>query len=519
MANTLDPMDLKQIITLHLDGLSNRNVGEALNISRNTVNTYMKLFRSCDYELEELLQMDSASLRELFPSYTTIINDRYNELMLYFEKVNQARNHPGFTFLYHYNEYKQQVRSPYGYTQFMEHYNRKYAKIKGSMKLEHEAGNEVFIDFAGKKLYIIDPETGELLPVEVFVAILPNSQYTYVEACMSQKREDMIACMGNALSFFGGVPKAIVSDNLKSAVTRASKYEPEINRTFKDFAIHYNCVINPARSYSPQDKALVENAVQLAYQRIYYPMREMDFFSLGDLNGEIRKLLCQYNDLLFQRKEASRKELFQSVERGYLKPLPTSAYEVKDYKRAKVQKIGYVYFSPDKCYYSVPYRYIGNATLIHYTRSTIEVYCNNERIAAHERNPSKGTYITNKNHLSSTHKAFTQWSPDYFKTMAAKHGNNVLACIETVLDEHDYPEAAYKRCMGIIQYHRAYGSQRLDNACKRALLAETCSYTRIGNILKNGLDKEYVDYELAFTNQYEPHIPLHQNQRGKKNYQ
>jgi hypothetical protein len=519
MANTLDPMDLKQIITLHLDGLSNRNVGEALDISRNTVNSYMKLFESCDYGLEELLMMDSASLRELFPSHTTIINDRYNELMLYFEKVNHARNHPGFTFLYHYNEYKQQVKSPYGYTQFMEHYNRKYAKIKGSMKLEHEAGNEVFIDFAGKKLHIIDPKTGELLPVEVFVAILPNSQYTYVEACMSQKREDMIACMGNALSFFGGVPKAIVSDNLKSAVTRASKYEPDINRTFKDFALHYNCVINPTRSYSPQDKALVENAVQLAYQRIYYPIREMDFFSLGDLNCEISKLLGPYNDLLFQRKEASRKELFQSVERGYLKPLPTSAYQVKDYKRAKVQKIGYVYFSPDKCYYSVPYRYIGNTTLIHYTKSTVEVYYNNGRIATHERNPSKGAYITDKNHLSSTHKAFTEWSPDYFKVMAARHGNNVLACIETVLAENDYPEAAYKRCMGIVQYHRAYGSQRLDNACKMAMLAGTCSYTRIGNILKSCMDKQYVDCELALANRNEPHIPLHENQRGKENYQ
>jgi hypothetical protein len=229
--------------------------------------------------------------------------------------------------------------------------------------------------------------------------------------------------------------------------------------------------------------------------------------------------LDQYNDLLFQRKEASRKELFQSVERGYLKPLPTSAYEVKDYKRAKVQKIGYVYFSVDKCYYSVPYRYIGHSTLIHYTRSTIEVYYNNERIAVHERNLSKGNYITNKNHLSSTHKAFTQWSPDYFKTMAARHGHNVLACIETVLSEHDYPEAAYKRCMGIVQYHRAYGSQRLDNACKMALLAETCSYTRIGNILKRGLDKEYAGCEMAFNNRNEPHIPLHQNQRGRENYQ
>ena len=354
MANTLDPMDLKQIITLHLDGFSNRKIGSTLGISRNTVNSYMKLFTASDYSFKELLSFDNARLSALFPSHTTIDNERHDELMLYFEGVNKARNHPGFTFLYHYQEYAQQASQPYSYTQFMEHYRRKYAKVKGSMKLEHEAGNEMYIDYAGKKLHIINKETGEVIPVEVFIAILPNSQYTYVEASLSQKREDLVTSCGNALQFYGGVPKAIVSDNLKSAVTRASKYEPEINRSFKDFARHYNCVINPTRSYAPQDKALVENAVHLVYQRIYYPLREMTFFSLQDLNREIKRLLVGYNNLLFQRKEASRRELFQSVEREYLKPLPTTAYEIKDYKRAKVQKMGYVYFSPDKSYYSVP---------------------------------------------------------------------------------------------------------------------------------------------------------------------
>lgn len=135
--------------------------------------------------------------------------------------------------------------TPYSSTQFMEHYNRKRPMAKGSMKLEHNPGNELFIDFAGKKLHITDKIKGELIPVEVFVAILPNSQYTYIEACVSQKREDLITCMGHALTFYGGAPKAIVSDNLKSAVSRASKYEPEINRSFKVFALHYGCVVNP----------------------------------------------------------------------------------------------------------------------------------------------------------------------------------------------------------------------------------------------------------------------------------
>lgn len=278
MANKLDPMDLKQIITLAIDGLSNRQIGKQLSISRNTVNHYMGLFKAGGLALKELLELDNSSLCELFPAHTTIHNPRYNELMEYFEKVNQARNHPGFTFLFHYQEYKESSREPYGYTQFMEHYRRKYGGAKASMKLEHEAGKELYIDFAGKKLQIVNPQTGELTEVDVFVAILPCSHYTYVEACASQKREDLITCLIHALSYYGGVTKAIVSDNLKSAVTRSSKYEAEINRTFKDFARHYNCVVNPTRAYSPQDKALVENAVNLTYQRIYYPHARNAFF-------------------------------------------------------------------------------------------------------------------------------------------------------------------------------------------------------------------------------------------------
>lgn len=517
MANILDPMDLKQIITLHLDGASNRRIGSILGISRNTVNTYMQLFAASDYSLEELLRFDTAALSELFSSHTTVDTQRHNELMLYFEGVNKARNHPGFTFLHHYQQYVEQAREPYSYTQFLEHYRRKYPKEKGSMKLDHVAGEEMFIDFAGNKLHITDRETGELIPVEVFIAILPCSHYTYVQACMSQKRGELIACCTNALRFFGGVPQAIISDNLKSAVKRGSKYEADINRSFKDFARHYNCVINPTRVYSPQDKALVENAVHLAYQRIYYPMREMVFFSLADLNREIGILLGRYNNLLFQRKESSRTELFQSVERQYLKPLPGTPYELKDYRRAKVQKMGYVYFSPDKSYYSVPHRYIGKETLIHYTKSRVEVFHNQQRIALHRRGPAKGSYITDKDHLSSTHRFYSDWSPEFFKRKAAPHGEHVLACVEKILAAQDYPEVGYKRALGVIQLHRAYGSGRLNDACKRALDTDACSYNRIKNILKNNMDK--VPLPGGQQEQAKPHIPFHSNIRGASAYE
>ncbi len=516
MANTLDPMDIKQIISLHIDGFSNRKIGTTLSISRNTVNNYIHLFQSSSYSFRELLDLDVGTLESLFPSTTTIDNARYAALMSFFDATKTASNHPGFTLLFHYQDYFKKVDNPYSYTQFTEHYRRKYKKIKGSMKLEHQPGNEMYIDYAGKKLEIIDKETGELVPVEVFVAILPNSQYTYVEASRSQKKEDFIKSCENALHYYGGVPKAIVSDNLKAAVTKANKYEAQVNRSFKEFARHYNCVINPARGYSPQDKALVENAVHLVYQRIYYPLRDMQFFSLEDLNKEIHRLLKKYNDLLFKRKQASRLELFQSIEREHLKPLVSSKFEMTHYKRAKVQKIGYVYFSPDKTYYSVPYRYIGKHTCIHYTQSVVEVYYNHKRIAYHTRNPTTGTYTTKKEHLSSVHQQYSEWSIDYFVEKASKHGDYVVKAVRQIITELEYPEIGYKRAMGLIQKHKAYGSERLNNACEIAIQADIVSYKAIKNILKNNTDKGSLFFEIL--NQEKTHIPNHENIRGANYY-
>lgn len=510
-------MDLKQIITLRLDGQSNRKIAQTLSISRNTVNRYVNEFEGSEHSLEALLKLDEAALREQFSVRTTIDNTRFDELMTYLEHTHQQRSHPGFTFQYHYQEYRATSKTPYSYTQFMKHYRAKYARKKGSMKLDHKAGEEMFVDFTGKKLSVIDKATGEIKEVEVFVAILPCSQYTYVEACNSQKRGDFLACLANALIFFGGVPKAIVCDNLKSAVTKSSKYEADINRSLKEFALHYNCVINPTRSYSPQDKALVENAVHLAYQRIFYPIRKMTFFNLNDLNKEVKKYLEVYNDLLFQRKSASRKELYQSLDRGYLKALPSEPYQLKDYCRAKVQKMGYVYFSPDKTYYSVPYRYIGHQTRIHYTDHWVEVFFNHERIASHHRSGIQGTYITNKDHLSSSHRAYSEWSPDFFKKKAQGLGEHVVHFMNGLFTNADYPEINYKRANGILQMARTHGKDRLNKACKRACDLAEYRYTFIRNILDNKQEELQLEFEQL--HESTSHIPTHENIRGGNYYQ
>ena len=518
MANKLDAMDLKQIIHLCKDGVSNRQIASLMSVSRNTVNDYVRQFKSCGLSLDELLTLDNLSLSELFSDKTTIDNDRFSTLMTFLESMHAERHHPGFTLQYHYLLYEEQTANPYSYTQFTVHYRSKYNRVKGSMKLNHPAGKELYVDFAGKKLEVVDPITGEVSKVEVFVATLPFSQYTYVEACKSQKREDFIHCLNNALAFFGGVPQAIVSDNLKSAVTRSSKYEAVINKTFKDFALHYGCAINPTRSYAPQDKALVENAVHLVYQRIYYPMRKMTFFSIEELNQEIKKHLSSYNDVLFQRKEASRKELFQSVEAALLKPLVSERYQIKEYARAKVQKMSYIYFSADKTYYSVPYRYIGCHTQVQYTPKHVEVYYKQERIALHNRVMNKGAYITNKHHLSSTHQVYNQWSPIYFTEKSRKIGKNVELFMTGLFAQADYPEVNYKRANGILHLTKTYGNERVDKACLLAVYHDIYSYQRLKNILKNNMDEHEIEQQKEDSTTPQSHIPAHSNIRGKEHY-
>jgi len=517
MARKLDVMDIKQILKLKESGTSNRKTAALLGISRNTINHYVSLFNGCGLSYTELQELDESSLNDFFPEKSTVDKQRHEQLSQYFECMDKSRFHPGFTLLYHWYEYQNMYDNPYGYTQFAEHYKRQHAHLKGSMKLDHKAGERLYIDFAGTRLQLVDKETGEQIKVEVFVSILPSSQYTYVEACKSQKREDLIHCMNKALRFYGGVPAAIVSDNLKSSVKRVCKYEPVINKTFKDFALHYGSIIYPTRTYSPQDKALVESAVNLVYQRIYYPLRNMIFFSLSDLNKEISRLLEHYNDYLFQQEKCSRRELFESIERQYLKPLPESFYQIRQYKRAKVQKLGYVFLSEDRHYYSVPYRFIGKQVEVQYTGSFVEVLYHSKRIAAHKRDKSPRAYTTLKDHLASTHQAYTDWNPDYFKKLAKSHGEYVMSYVAGILQQGDFMEANYKRAMGVIQLSKEYSSDRLNKACERASYGNQFSYNVVKNILKQGLDREQI--QPGELNQTVSHIPKHDNLRGPNEYQ
>lgn len=511
--NRIKIMDLRQLLQLKTKGLSNRKSSLLIGIHRNSINSYVQLFKSTGKSYKDLLALSDKELSELFPLPKTIDKRRYEVLSKKFEYYRDELKKPGCTRQVLWKDYLDKHPDGYGYTQFNEHFNRWLKPFKGSGKLNHIAGDKVYIDYTGKKLSYIDKKTGDVVEVEVFVGVLPCSNYTFVEATPSQKLKDFVGSMNNCLRYFGGVPKAIVPDNLKSAVTKGSKYAPILNKTFKDFALHYGSVINPTRSYSPQDKALVEGAVKLVYQRIFYPLSKMTFFSLLDLNKEIKRLLEEYNNQLMTNIQLSRKQQFLSLEASYLSPLAPNNYEIKYYKKSKVQKMGYIFLSADKHYYSVPYRYIGKKVEVSYNSQSVDIQYNRERIAIHKRNFQPGQYTTIKDHLSSSHKFYSDWSPEFFQKLARPHGVSVSEYIQRLIESRNYPEVAYKQCLGLLKLGNEYGKERLNNACKRGLTNNRYGFYIIKNILKNNMDK------LEQDEQPNPEIKAHRNIRGASYYQ
>jgi hypothetical protein len=301
---------------------------------------------------------------------------------------------------------------------------------------------------------------------------------------------------------------------LKAAVSKSCKYQPGINKTLKSFALHYGCVIDPARPYHPQDKALVENAVRLVYQRIFYPLGDQPLFSLTTLNQRIASLLSRYNEYRFQHLPYSRRELFLEVEKPLLSALPTSTYYIRHYLRGKVQKMGHVFMSADKHYYSVPHRFIGQEVKLEYTEEVVEVFHHRQRIATHQRDRRPGKYTTVKEHLASTHRYYASWNAEFFTKRAAAISPEAEQYITKLIGQYAYPEIGYKQAQGILSLARAYGPERLSRACQMGLLASRYSYQIIANILKNRMD-EQAAAEPAVSN----HIPPHTNIRGAKAYQ
>jgi len=515
MAGKLTNMNvIKQIIRLSQNGESKQGISATLKISRNTVKKYLQLIRINGWHPEKLLLMEDGQLESLFATPVDPNPERYDHLDELLPTYEKELRSPGVNRWVLWGEYKQKHPDGYSYSQFCYHLQQHFKHKKATMHFEHVAGDKLFIDFTGKKLSIVNGQTGEVKESEIFVATLGCSQFTYVEALSSQKKEQFIKATQNALHYFGGVPRVLVCDNLKSGVTKASNYEAALNEDYLAMANHYGTAVLPTRSRKPRDKALVEKHVSFVYSRIFAPLRNRVFYSIEELNQAIWELLEKLNNEIFQGRDYSRHDRFEAEEKNTLSPLPSERYEIKEYTYATVLKTSHVQLSRDKHYYSVPYQYIGDKVTIACTLSSVSIYLKNERIAFHPRSLKKYGYTSVKEHLPSQHQFIAEWSPDKFIRWALTIDPVVEAFIKKVLEAKVYPEQAYRSCVGILSFDKKIGRQRLINACKRATHFNTYNYKIIERIIQSKHDLLPLDDEVPV----QQTLPLHENIRGASYY-
>ncbi|MDJ1498970.1 IS21 family transposase [Cytophagaceae bacterium DM2B3-1] len=522
MANkTLDMITLRQIVRLKSEGKSHKYIARNLAISRTTLIEYVKQLSCSGLDWKHLLELDDSSLQELAQPQTTL-DRRHQKLQTFFPYMEKELKRTGVTRQLLWQQYCQQEKEPYSYSQFCFHYQHYCRSLEVSAHLEHKAGEKLFVDFTGKQLQLTDKQSGQIVFVQVFVAVLPASGYTFVKACYSQNQQDFIDCLADCLQFLGGVPAMIIPDNLKAAVVRSCRYEPELTMAIKQLGWHYNTLIAPTRSYKPKDKAAVENAVTNVYRSFFAPLRNEQFFDLQTLNQALFEQLALFNQRTYQNRPYSRQQLFNAIEKQTLKSLPNERFILKKQVRLYVQKNGHVFLSEDKHYYSVPYLYIGKQVQVHYTTTDLEVYANYKRIAFHLRNRKGYGYTTDPTHLSSSHRFVSEWSADSFIEQAAAIGIHTQQFIAKLLEQRTHVEQAYKSCMGVLTLARKTDKQRVENACCRAIHFESYYYKTIKTILEKGLDQQPLQEE--FLQQTGLHtkdhvLPDHINIRGQLYYQ
>lgn len=484
-------MDLiNQIKLLKELGYGNKTIARDLGMSKNTVKKYLT---GSDQLVEEQPFSRKDPLADFFPY------------------CRKELGRKGVTRQILWAEYRSKNPDGYSYSQFCDLLSQWLCNSDTTLHIEQEPGDKMYVDYTGSKLSVVDPQTGEITAAEVFVSVLGNSGHTYVRACQSQKKEDFLQNIVHALNYYGAVPKVLVPDNLKSAVDRASRYEAEINRDLADLGNHYGMAVLPARSRKPRDKAWVERMVQIIYTRIFAPLRNQVFTSLSGLNEAILELLDQHNNLPLQSRKESRRELFETLEKPLMKPLPQQIYELKEYLEVKVMKNSHVQLHCDRHYYSVPYQYIGQKVKIVFTVTYVSIYIHNERIAYHLRDDRPHKYTTVKDHLPSTHQFVSDWNPDRFTEWASRIHPDVKSYICRVLETKSYPEQTYRSCAGILSFVSKAGKDRLIAACQRADAFGVYNYKVIEQIINHKLDRMEPEPEART-------LPFHENIRGAGYY-
>jgi transposase len=477
---------ISDVLRLHAGGLSKRRIAVSLNIGRTAVGDYLRRARRAGLGWPQPEGLSDEDLeRLLFPPPPAVSPDRRPPPD--WPALHRELKRPGVTLSLLWEEYRSVHPGGYGYSRFCDLYRDWRGRLNPTMRQAHVVGEKLFVDYAGATMEVIDGLTGEIRTAQVFVATLGASSYTYAEATWTQALPDWIGSHIRAFAYFGGVPRQVVPDNLKSGVVKACLYDPEINRTYAGMAAHYDTAIVPARPRKPRDKAKVEVGVQIVERRILARLRNHRFFSLAELNQAIAELLVALNGRVTRHLGASRRQLFEQLDRPALKPLPAQAYEYAEWKQRRAGLDYHVEVA--KHYYSVPHALAKQKLWARITDRSVEVFHKGKRVAAHMRGSGNRRHTTVPEHMPSSHRRYANWTPDRIRRDAAANGVHTEILIDVILRSKPHPEQGFRSCIGILRLAKTHGGERLEAACERALEIGARSYSSVASILNNNLDR------------------------------
>jgi len=507
---------IKEILRLrHEAKLSYRGIAQALNIGYGTVVEYLNRAKQAELGWPIPADMHERDLgRLLFPTQPVTGQRRFVEPE--FSTVHQELKRKGVTKQLLWQEYRQQHPDDgYSYAQFCHRYREWLGRQQRSMRQIHRAGEKLFVDYCGPTMPVVNPDTGEMRQAQVFVAVMGASNYTFACASWSQGQADWLNAHVKAFEFFGGVPEIVVPDNLKSAVRKTHRYEPDINPAYQQLAAHYQTAIVPARPYKPKDKAKAEVAVQIVERWIMARLRHQTFFTLASLNQAIRVLLDDLNQRPFKKLPGTRLSQFEQLDKPVMRPLPAQPYQYAEIKQARVH-IDY-HIEYDKHYYSVPHHLVKQAVEVQASDNTIAIYSHGQRIASHPRSYRQGAHSTCPEHMPRSHRAMQEWSPERFLSWAADIGAETREVVSHLLQEKRHQEQNYRRILALLSNAKKYGRERLNNACGRALLINSPTRSSVESILKQGLDQVVLETPSNAV-QEELSLDHHENVRGEDYY-
>lgn len=508
-----------RLLIHHLQrGLSQRMISRELGLSRNTVKLYVSRILGSGKSLNSLQKEDEVTLSALvYAQQKPAVEDsRKEDFLSRVSYFHSELKRTGVTKKLLWQEYKAANEQGYEYTRFCELLAREDKLQHASMHFSYEPGRLLQVDFAGDKLYYVDRQSGEMIFCPVLVCVLPYSGYSYVVALENASLPQFIKGLNQCLSFFGGAPLELKSDNMKQYVKRSCRYEPVFTQAVEEWGLHHQITLLAARVRKPRDKALVENEVRLSYQRIYAPLRDEVFFSLQELNTGIEKQLSLHHSLPLQKKGYSRQNCFVSEEKPLLQPLPTTPFVIRHCVEAKVQKNYHITLGEDWHHYSVPFIYIGKNVQVNYCSEHVEIFFQNQRIALHKRGYKRNDYTTVKEHMPENHRNYFEqqgWDEEYFLAKASSIGPSTRSYVEKLLASRHFPQQSFNACLGLLRLGKSYGQERLEKACQRALLGNSYTYRTLCTILENGADLLQREKKEAFS------LPEHVNLRGAQAYQ